>query len=263
MSTKALFISDIHLKSSNEPNAQLLLKFLDFVQTQNYTHLFLLGDIFDLWIADHQYFYARFQPILEKLATLKQKGIDIHYFEGNHDLDLKPFFESKLGAIVHERAFVTELAGKKIRLEHGDEMDPSDRDYLFLRWLLRTPIIRWLGRHLPEAIVRWIGETASKTSRNYTAGIRQAIGREAVEAKQLVHAEKAYASEPFDFLVAGHVHVQLDKSLSNSKGRLINLGTWLEKPWAFELTPQGALLRPVVDLISSSREVREANHQEF
>lgn len=249
--TKAVFISDLHLSSGDEPNALLLLKFLNALETRKYTHLFLLGDIFDLWIADHRYFADRFAPILAALQGLQKKGVKIHYFEGNHDLDLRPYFERKLGAIVHEVAYQTHLAGRKLRLEHGDQMDPSDRDYLFLRWVLRTPIVRWLGRHLPQAIVRWIGETASRTSRNYTTGVRQSIGHEAVEQKQLAHAEKAYQENPFDFLIAGHVHVQIDKRLPKRAARLINLGTWLEKPCLFELSANVAKLREVNEFISS------------
>jgi len=249
--TKAVFISDLHLRSCDEANALLLLQFLSTLETRKYTHLFLLGDIFDLWIADHRYFADRFEPILTALQKLQKKGIKIHYFEGNHDLDLKPYFERKLGAIVHEVAYQTHLAGRKLRLEHGDQMDPTDRDYLFLRWLLRTPVIRWLGRHLPQAIVRWIGEKASKTSRSYTTEVRKSIGHDAVEQKQLTHAEKAYKENPFDFLIAGHVHVQLDKQLPKRAARLINLGTWLEKPYVFELSANSARLREVNEFISS------------
>jgi UDP-2,3-diacylglucosamine hydrolase len=250
MSAKAAFISDIHLRSSDEPNAALFVRFLDKIKQNGYSHLFLLGDIFDLWIADHRYFSKRFQPILEKLRELQQQGIEIHYFEGNHDLDLKPFFEKKLGAIVHENAFMTELAGKKLRLEHGDQMDPTDRDYLFLRWLLRTPLIRFLGRHLPESIVSWIGTTASKTSRQYTTGIRKSIGLDSVTQKQLAHAEKVYASDPYDLLIAGHVHVQLDKAIPNSSSRLINLGTWLDHPVMFALTPEEQQFLSVRDFVA-------------
>jgi UDP-2,3-diacylglucosamine hydrolase len=251
--SKALFISDLHLRSSDEPNADLLLQFLNSVGLRGYTHLFLLGDIFDLWIADHAYFENRFRPILDKLSELQNQGVEIHYFEGNHDLDLRPYFEKKLGATVHEQAFVTKLAGRTLRLEHGDQMDPTDRDYLFLRWLLRTPVVRWLGRHLPESIVRWIGENASHTSRRYTNGVRKSLGFEAVESKQLAHAQKVYAKTPFDFLIAGHVHVKLEKTLAGSDARLINLGTWLEEPLVFELTESVHRLLPVPEFISSFR----------
>lgn len=258
MSAKAVFISDIHLRSSDEPNARLLVQVFDTIENRGYTHLFLLGDIFDLWIADHRYFVERFAPVLSALERLRKKGIEIHYFEGNHDLDLKPYFEKKLGAVVHESAFHMQLGGRKLRLEHGDQMDPSDRDYLFLRWLLRTPIVRWLGRHLPQAVVGWIGETASKTSRHYTMGVRNALGHDMVEQKQLAHAEKVFAEQPYDLLIAGHVHVQLDIQLPNRKARLINLGTWLERPCVFELSIDTARLKDVSRFISF-----EATHQEI
>lgn len=249
---RALFISDLHLRDSREQNAVLLLRFLDRVHQGGWTHLFLLGDIFDLWIADHRYFVERFSPVLEKLAELKARGIEIHYFEGNHDLDLRPCFAERMGFFVHEDPVVMTVAGMRLRIEHGDQMDPDDKDYLFLRWLLRTPAVRWLGRHLPGRLVQWIGETASRGSRKYTTGVRKSMDATVVEAKLLAHAERVFSSLPFDFLIAGHVHATLDRDLvmNGRAARVINLGTWLELPQVFELTHDRARLISIEKFMS-------------
>lgn len=250
--TRAVFISDLHLSDGAESNAVVLMRFLDRVGRGGFTHLFLLGDVFDLWIADHKYFVDRFQGVLDKLADLRARGIEIHYFEGNHDLDLRPYFEKKLGIIVHEDPVVTSLAGYRLRIEHGDQMDPEDKDYLFLRWLLRTPVVRWLGRSLPGSVVRFIGENASRSSRRYTTSVRNAVGSAAVEAKLLAHAEKVFDALAFDVLIAGHVHSSLDRSLvmNGKAARVINLGTWLECPLVFDVAPGHARLVPVESFLA-------------
>lgn len=256
MSEKAVFVSDLHLRSDVEENARLFLKFLAALERGDWTHLFLVGDVFDLWIADHDYFSSRFYEIIQKLKSLRARGVEVHYFEGNHDLDLKPYFESKVGCVIHEAAFTTTIAGRRLRIEHGDEMDPDDRDYLFLRWLLRTPTMRWLGRHVPGKIVQMIGETASKGSRRYTTKVRAALESNLVDEKILEHAKKVYQQSPFDLLISGHVHRELDQILKRTDHsvRVINLGTWLQKPLVFELSAERADLRPVIDFIDRPKE---------
>jgi UDP-2,3-diacylglucosamine pyrophosphatase LpxH len=135
-------------------------------------------------------------------------------------------------------------------------MDPEDRDYLCLRWLLRTTVIRWLGRHLPQRIVSWIGETASNKSRQYTTGVRNKVGSDAVEEKLLTHARKVHGERAFDILIAGHVHSRLDKKLPELKARVINLGTWLDQPLVFELSKDVAKFWDVQEFISSSRAMK-------
>src|SRR5690606_10447535 len=124
-----------------------------------------------------------------------------------------------------------------VRVEHGDQMDPDDKGYLFLRWLLRTPALRGLGRNLPNAAVRWIGERASRLSRDYTSQVK-VISESEVRAKFLRHIDSAFAEKSFDVLVCGHVHVADDLTLDR-EGRTVrafNLGTWLKEPLVLDLT---------------------------
>jgi UDP-2,3-diacylglucosamine hydrolase len=252
MTAKAIFLSDVHLGSSADANAALLIRLLQSMENGEWTHLFLLGDIFDLWIADHRYFTGKFASVLAQLQNLKKSGVEIHYFEGNHDLDLRPFFERKLGWIVHERAQVLTLDHWTVRIEHGDEMDPSDRDYLFLRWLLRTPFVRALGRHLPGFIVNQIGEFASRRSRRYTSKVRHSLGTEGVRSKLATHAREVFKVSEFDLLIAGHVHVPFDEfvKVEEREIRVVNLGTWLEKPLILELNPNAARLVTVLEFLA-------------
>ena len=98
---QAWFISDIHIKNINERSSIKLLRFLHFLRDNSEaTHLFLLGDIFDLWVGDSDIFQTKFQAIVDALADLKQKGMQVVYFEGNHDVHVKRFWE-KMGIPVH------------------------------------------------------------------------------------------------------------------------------------------------------------------
>lgn len=234
--TRALFVSDIHITSPQDPKHDLFVRFLDKILSSESGHLFLVGDIFDLWVADRPYFVDRFHVIIERIRELRARGWEIHYFEGNHDLDLKLFWQHKLGVDVQDSAAFYEIAGKRLRVEHGDLMDPDDRGYLFLRWLLRTPFMRAMGRALPNRLVRRIGERAAKASRDYTSNVKTTSESRSIEVIRK-HAAKVYPERPFDIFVSGHVHVLEDsvQEVGANEFRCINLGTWLREPVVLQM----------------------------
>ncbi len=233
----AYFVSDIHITAPDSPRARLFLAFLRGLSADSGTsHLVLLGDIFDLWVADHAYFVDAYAEIIEEIGRLHA---EIRYFEGNHDLHLRYYWANRLGLIVHGGPAYVDIGDMTVRLEHGDQMDPDDKGYLFLRWFLRTPPIRWLVCHLPGSVVAGIGDRASARSRNYTSNTKSISSDDAVR-KIRVHAEKAFAERPFDLLISGHVHVRDDWRSEASNYRSVNLGSWFDAPCYFKIDADGA-----------------------
>ncbi|MCB0386004.1 MAG: UDP-2,3-diacylglucosamine diphosphatase [Bdellovibrionales bacterium] len=239
MSVTAYFVSDVHLTNQTDERAQLFLSFLRRLgRDLECTHLFLLGDIFDLWLSDYAFFQNQYEEVVVQIRRLNMEGVAIHYFEGNHDLYLEKFWGRELGAEVHCGPVNTTLAGWKLRLEHGDELDPDDTGYLFLRWFLRTPLMKIVARSLPEAVLVRVGEKASRSSRAYTSGYKSQDESTARE-KILAHGRRALAAQPFDILIAGHIHVREDRMIGSgeTKHRVVNLGSWMDNPSVFVLTP--------------------------
>ncbi len=233
----AYFVSDIHITSPDSPRARLFTSFLRSLSGRtNTTHLFLLGDIFDLWVADHEWFVSRYHEIIDEIQRLKAEGVEISYFEGNHDLHLRYFWADRLGLTVHAGPAYVELGGKTVRLEHGDQMDPDDKGYIFLRWFLRTTPIRLLLRWLPGWLIARIGNRASSTSRQYTSNTKS-IEPDAAVTKIRDHAARAFARRPFELIISGHVHIRDDCRIEVGEDafRSVNLGTWLDVPCYFVL----------------------------
>jgi UDP-2,3-diacylglucosamine hydrolase len=220
-------------------NAQIFLDFLqDLKPGENITHLFLLGDIFDLWIADHQYFQERFPKIILELKRLKSGGLEIHYFEGNHDLYLNSFWQQELGIVVHSGPIHYSLGSLRLYLAHGDQIDKEDYGYRFLRWFLRTPVMKLVAHNLPGRWVARIGDQASRSSRHYTSAVKTITNSRAQKLLRDFIQKKA-EEEDFDMAVTGHLHIfdDFNFEVNLRKVRSFNLGTWLEKPRILWVTP--------------------------
>lgn len=220
------FVSDIHIRDEKEEKAQVFLRFLRFLeQGEEKSTLILGGDIFDLWLGGHRYFIDKFKSIVDQIHRLVEEGHTVYYFEGNHDLHLRSFWQDQMGVIVYTDPEFFLFDGVVVRFEHGDQMDPDDRGYHFLRWLLRTSVLSWLILHLPDWLVVKIGNVASGVSRSYTDSWRD---EDKIRSIIRHHATRAYDKRPFDVIVHGHVHLrdEYDFERENRKILSFNLGSW-------------------------------------
>ena len=241
---EAYFISDIHLKSVNERNGQVLLRFLHSLvpDAGPGLHLFLLGDIFDLWLSDHAIFIKKYYSIIEIFKELRQKGAKLYYFEGNHDLHLSPYWRDQLGFEVYDKAAYFELGGRTVRVEHGDEINQDDLAYLRLRKFVRSMPIEFLAHYLPGKFWEEVGKLASHTSRKYSTDYRERTGPLLQEMIRK-HALRGFESKPFDLIVSGHMHIKDDYEFDRTGGirvRSINLGSWFDEsgPQAFYMNSE-------------------------
>lgn len=234
---EAWFVSDIHLKSVNERNGIILLRFLHSLLEKKPTHLFLVGDIFDLWIGNHQFFVLKFAPIVNALTELKNRGVEVVYFEGNHDLHLAPLWQKTFAIPVYTEPKLFELGPWKVRIEHGDYINPDDKAYLRYRSVVRHFLMEKVAQAVPGALWEKIGTEASQWSRKRSSVERENKEQE-LRAMIRKHAETTAASENFDWLIAGHVHVRDEYEFTHQgkKVHSVNLGSWFKAPQAFKLT---------------------------
>lgn len=225
------FLSDLHLTDSQERNSQILLRFLlELNQNPKNNRLFLLGDIFDVWVSDGGAFVKRFQPIVDAIVKLKKNGGEVYYFEGNHDFHVDVFWTKQHGIPVIEDGMDFDLEGLKIRVEHGDFIS-DDQNYLKYRALVRTKPLEFLGHFLPGKFWQWLGTKQSGHSRKRTSAYTNS-NSEKIRGQIRRYAQRQHPQKKFDLLVTGHMHVFDDFTFASGgyPVRSINLGTWLDKP---------------------------------
>lgn len=139
----AWLASDIHLGPDNPKTAELFFEFLD----QAGAHagaLFLLGDIFDVWIGDD---WAKQPPswLSDALNRLAQtaKQVPLYLGHGNRDFLMGQQLANRLGAKLLDDQVILTAHNQTVLLAHGDEFCTTDRAYQRFRKLVRH---RWVQR---------------------------------------------------------------------------------------------------------------------
>jgi UDP-2,3-diacylglucosamine hydrolase len=239
------FTSDLHLQPGLPGKTADFCAFVDgLVAPQN--TLILGGDIFDLFLGNQQFFYSLHSPVWNALDRFGARGGRVLYFEGNHDLHLLAAARSRSYLEVASGPRDIELGSLMVHVAHGDQIDPLDRGYHFLRWLLRTRAMKELAALLPERVVGGIGRASSEASRNYNNSERLAKH----EQERVRTLYKEYSMQQLARGVAavllGHSHLAdflplADKN-NQAKGAYINLG-YLQGgiPWVELELSDGAL----------------------
>lgn len=229
---KSWFLSDLHIKDINERNGNILLRFLVSLNKDPQNNsLYLLGDIFDFWLSNGKAFSQKFQPIVDEIVKFKLNGGYVIYLEGNHDFHIDVFWTKKFSIPVYEDFKDITVEGLKIRLEHGDFINPNDHKYLNYRKFVRQPWIEPIGHIIPGRFMKKFGEDKSSKSRKQSS---QYHSQNQEELRQMIrnYAQSLSQKHDFDILITGHMHVRDDHQfIQNSKPvRSLNLGTWLETP---------------------------------
>ena len=159
-----------------------------------------------------------------KLAELKDKGVEIYAFTGNHDMWMFGYFEKELGIPVYREPIRREINGKKFLIGHGDGLGPGDHGYKFIKKVFASPVSQWLfARIHPNSGIRMM-KYFSGQSRDMTH-VPEFLGEDKEWLVQ--YAKQVLEKEQIDYFIFGHRHLPLNISLHEGKSQYINLGDWL------------------------------------
>ncbi len=222
------FTSDFHLGSPGVLNSHLrekrIVQWLE-ESKQDMKALYLVGDIFDFWFDYKKVVPRGFIRILGKLAELKDQGIDIYYFTGNHDLWMFDYLQKELDIPIYHEPIEIELQGKKCLIGHGDGLGPGDHNYKRLKKVFSSPIAQTLFRWLHPDIGIGLADFFSSKSREAQNAVQEYLGPE--KEWLIQYAEKKQIEKNLDYYIFGHRHLPIDFILKNGSSRYINLGDWL------------------------------------
>jgi len=226
---KIYFASDQHLGAptpkASLPREKKFVAWLDTIKEDAGT-IFLLGDLFDFWFEYKTVVPKGFVRVLGKLAELKDAGIDIYFFVGNHDLWMRDYFQKELNIPVFHKPQEFEINGKIFLIGHGDGLGPSDYGYKRMKKVFTFPFFKWLFRWLHPDIGVRLGHYFSVKNK-LISGDEDArfLGEENEWLAQ--YCRRKLTEKHYDFFVFGHRHLPLEIELNNNS-TYINLGDWIQ-----------------------------------
>ena len=238
-----IFVSDAHLTEREPEEVEIFLRFLDS-EKERMGHLVILGDLFEFLFGFRKAFpFPEYLPVLEKLQQFNHQGIEIKYFEGNHDFFLGSLFSEKFGmdVEVHTEGWEGKLKEKRVFIAHGDLSNPGQWRYRIFRRLLKNrwtySLIELAGPRLSIQVARRLGD---RSYQKYHASDRSTPPS----------AFKTFAHQKFlegvEVVILGHSHFpdQVEEQIHGRKCLYFNVGDWKTRrsflrflpPNHFELT---------------------------
>jgi UDP-2,3-diacylglucosamine hydrolase len=225
---KVYFLSDFHLGVPDHATSLVrekrIVSFLESIKKETAV-LFIVGDLFDFWFEYKTVVPKGFVRILGKLAEIRDEGIEIHFFVGNHDMWMSGYFEQELGIPVYYAPKTFEFNGKKFLVGHGDGLGPGDYGYKFLKKIFRNPLCKFLFGLIPPFLGIGLAGMMSKSSRSVT-GDSDATFLGADKEWLIIYCTEQLKSEHHDYFIFGHRHLPIMFQL-NEKSTYINLGDWI------------------------------------
>ena len=147
-SSKALFISDLHLQAGAPKTIAAFLQFLEKEATRT-EQLYILGDLFEYWVGDDDMDSDTVKTILGAIRQVSDNGTAVFWIPGNRDLLTGRKFLRTIGAKALPELAIVEFGDKKIILAHGDAQCTDDINYMRFRKRTHNPIVRFLFLALP------------------------------------------------------------------------------------------------------------------
>ncbi|MGG8496779.1 UDP-2,3-diacylglucosamine diphosphatase [Tenacibaculum sp. TC6] len=225
---KVYFASDQHLGAptpeASFPREQKFVNWLNHIK-DDAEAIFLLGDLFDFWFEYSTVVPKGFVRVLGKLAELRDSGIPIYFFVGNHDLWMKDYFEKELSIPVFHKPQEFKLNTKLFLIGHGDGLGPHDKGYKRMKKVFTFPLFKWMFKWLhPDLGVR-LGQYMSVKNK-LISGDKDAkfLGEDNEWLVQ--YCKRKLEAKHYDYFVFGHRHLPLDIKLSDNSN-YINLGDWI------------------------------------
>lgn len=225
---KIYFSSDNHLGAptaeASRPREDQFVSWLDHV-SKDAAAIFLLGDLFDFWFEYKHVVPKGFVRVLGKLAQLRDRGIPIYFFVGNHDLWMDDYFEKELNIPVFRKSREFIFNDKKFLIGHGDGLGPGDKGFKRMKKVFTNPLAKWL--------YRWLHPDIGMPLAQYFSVKNKAISGE--EDVEFLGEEKEWLiqycrhklkSQHYDYFIFGHRHLPLDIRLQENS-TYMNLGDWI------------------------------------
>lgn len=190
--------------------------------------LYLNGDLFHYLIAHDKFRTASVDRVMKKFRELRDRGIAIHYVEGNRDFFLRgSFVEDAVTDIAMEYAIPA--GTKKYLVIHGDMINDRDWPYRFWRRASKNPVTKLGVRMIPGRIAKRFVDSVEARLANTNFKHKSRLPVELMEAYGTKRAR-----EGFTDVIFGHFH---NKIVLPGDATVTVLPPWYETGEAMRIDP--------------------------
>ena len=210
------FISDLHLQASEPATFNA---WQHFMQTTPADAVFILGDLFEVWVGDDVLATAGFEAGCTQILKAASQRLSIFVMHGNRDFLLGPTFAKAGGLTLLNDPSVLNFAGQHWLLSHGDALCLGDTDYLRFRAQVRSAAWQENFLNLPLAQRQEMAQDMRRQSETHKrSGAPYADLDEPMTCHWL---DLAQAST----LIHGHTHKPADHQMTPGLRRIV-LSDW-------------------------------------
>lgn len=225
---KLFFASDFHLGAPDAATSLVrekkIVNWLQQIRTEAHT-IFLMGDLFDFWFEYRHVIPKGFVRFQAKLMELRDDGIPIIFFTGNHDMWMFDYFPKQFGIPVYRTNQQLVAGNHTLLLGHGDGLGPGDHTYKIIKRFFNSRTCQWLFARIHPNLGISIANYWSRQSRISNQKSEEKFQGE--EREYLLTWCKGKEQEQHhDYYIFGHRHLPLDLPI-NAQSRYINLGEWV------------------------------------
>ena len=220
---RAIYLAgDVHLGAVPPEREASFLRWLEHAGSAA-ERIILNGDLFDFWFEYRSVIPRGHTRVLGALAALVDGGTPVVLMGGNHDCWGGSYLEEEVGLTLLHGPVVTELAGRRTLLAHGDGLGRGDLGYRAIKPILRAGLSRWAFRWLHPDLGARLARVVSKTGDHGTT--------EAHRLRSAALAEwgvaKLGAEPDLDLVILGHSHIPVLTEVGRDRW-YVNAGDWVQ-----------------------------------
>lgn len=223
--TLTYFVSDVHLGLRVGSPAEREARFVSFLRSipaESTQALYMLGDIWDFWYEYKDVVPRGYVRVFAALMDLKDAGVDLYFFPGNHDMWCYSYF-GELGIKVLQQPYVVRIGEKTFCLGHGDGLGPVPFSYRVIKRVFSSKVTQALFSSLHPTLAFRFGCGWSKSSRQSHPPYKFRGADEPL----VKFAEEFSRERKVDCFIFGHYHDEVDMTLE-SGARLMMTRSWIE-----------------------------------
>ncbi|WP_416308203.1 UDP-2,3-diacylglucosamine diphosphatase [Neptunicella sp. SCSIO 80796] len=234
---KTLFIADLHL---SESRPDITAAFIEFIRDQavNADALYVLGDLFEVWIGDDEITSLN-QQVISAFKQLTDHAVPVYFIHGNRDFLIGQRFAKATGITILPEHHIVDLYGEKVLIMHGDSLCTLDLAYQKFRKTSRSWWWQAFILSLPLFVRHKIGQNARRKSQQ--ANMHKSDNIMDVTDDEVIAQMQKYQVQT---LIHGHTHRPAIHQLevNDKPAKRIVLGDWYEQGSCLVVTPESMQL---------------------